>query len=86
MVVFPGISIRAMCTAFGEIFRTKREIILTDGVLDMLYPGYQDSSYFRDERGFLTATPYGDSADCLLSDAPPWAAGALRRDRLWGAN
>lgn len=45
---------------------------LTDGVLNMLYPGYQDSSYFHNETGFLTATPYGDSADCLLSDAPLW--------------
>ena len=45
---------------------------LTDFVLDMLYPGYQDSSYFHDESGFMTATPYGDSADCLLSDAPGW--------------
>jgi hypothetical protein len=45
---------------------------LTDGVLDMLYPGYQGSSYFHDESGFLTPTPYGDAADCLLSDAPGW--------------
>src|SRR5512147_1613963 len=45
---------------------------LTDGVLDMLYPGYQDSSYFHDERGFITQTPYGDAADALLSDAPGW--------------
>ncbi len=45
---------------------------LTDGVLTMLYPGYQDSSYYHDESGFLTATPYGDGADCLLSDAPSW--------------
>lgn len=45
---------------------------LTDGVLDMFYPGYQNSSYFHDESGFQTATPYGDSVDCLLSDAPPW--------------
>jgi hypothetical protein len=45
---------------------------LTDGVLDLLYPGYQNSSFFRDESGFLTATPYGDAADCLLSDAPGW--------------
>jgi hypothetical protein len=45
---------------------------LTDLVLDMLYPGYQDSSYFHDESGFLAPTPYGDSADCLLSDAPGW--------------
>ncbi|MCW5976869.1 MAG: hypothetical protein KIT09_02270 [Bryobacteraceae bacterium] len=45
---------------------------LTDGVLDLLYPGYQDSSYFHDETGFLTPTPYGDAADALLSDAPAW--------------
>ena len=46
---------------------------LTDAVLDLLYPGYQNSSYFHDESGFLTPTPYGDMADCLLSDAPLWA-------------
>ncbi|MFN7998827.1 MAG: hypothetical protein U0Q18_34705 [Bryobacteraceae bacterium] len=45
---------------------------LTDLVLDMLYPRYQDSSYFHDESGFASATPYGDSADCLVSDAPGW--------------
>jgi Xylose isomerase-like TIM barrel len=45
---------------------------LTDGVLDMIYPGYQDSSYFHDETGFITPTPYGDAADALLSDAPGW--------------
>lgn len=45
---------------------------LTDAVLDLIYPGYADASYFHDESGFLTATPYGDIADCLLSDAPLW--------------
>ena len=45
---------------------------LTDGVLDLLFPGYQNSSYYHDESGFLTPTPYGDAADCLLSDAPGW--------------
>ncbi|MEN6451374.1 MAG: hypothetical protein ABFC96_12855 [Thermoguttaceae bacterium] len=45
---------------------------LTDGVLDMLYPGYQNASYYHDETGFLAPTPYGDIADCLLSDAPSW--------------
>jgi hypothetical protein len=45
---------------------------LTDAVLDLLYPGYQNSSYFHDESGFITPTPYGDIADCLLSDAPGW--------------
>lgn len=45
---------------------------LTDAVLDLLYPGYADASYFHDESGFLTPTPYEDIADCLLSDAPLW--------------
>lgn len=45
---------------------------LTDGVLDMFYPGYQNSSYFHDEAGFIVETPYGDSVDCLLTDAPLW--------------
>jgi len=45
---------------------------LTDDLLEMLYPRYRDSSYFHDETGFLTETPYGDSADVLLSDAPRW--------------
>lgn len=45
---------------------------LTDNVLDLIYPGYQNSSYYHDESGFLTPTPYGDAADCLLSDAPGW--------------
>ena len=44
----------------------------TDNVLDMLYPGYANSSYYHDESGFLAPTPYGDTADCLLSDAPGW--------------
>jgi hypothetical protein len=43
-----------------------------DGILNLLYPGYADASYFHDETGFLTATPYGDIVDCLLGDAPLW--------------
>jgi hypothetical protein len=45
---------------------------LTDGVLDLLYPGYQNSAHYHDESGFLVPAPYGDAADCLLSDAPGW--------------
>jgi len=45
---------------------------LTNNVFGMLYPVYQVSSFYRDEAGFLTATPYGDNADALLSDAPVW--------------
>lgn len=50
----------------------ERSDYFTDGVLNLLYPGYQDSGYFHDERGFNVPTPYGDIADCLLSDAPLW--------------
>lgn len=59
----------------GDIFRVWGNLPygpgdhLTDAVLDLLYPGYADSSYFHDETGFITPTPYGDIADCLLSDA-----------------
>jgi hypothetical protein len=45
---------------------------LTDDILNLLYPGYQDASFFHDEKGFITQTPFGDAADCLLSDCPLW--------------
>ena len=41
-------------------------------VFSLLYPGYEDASYFHDERGFITPTPYGDIADVVFSDAPAW--------------
>ncbi len=62
---------------------------LTDGTLNFFYPRYQDSSFFHDETGFLSPTPFGDSVDCLLTDAPGWLlaryplliiAGELRGD------
>ena len=39
-----------------------------DCLFSMLYPGYENSGFFRDERGFMTPTPYGEIADVLLSD------------------
>ena len=45
---------------------------LTNSVLDMFYPGYQNSSYFHNENGFNVPTPYGDVVDCILSDSPAW--------------
>jgi len=41
-----------------------------DAVFRMLYPGYEDSGYYRDERGFLPPTPCGDIFDVLLSNVP----------------
>lgn len=37
----------------------------------LFYPGYADSAAFRDERGFLTETPFGDVCDVILSDCRP---------------
>ncbi len=45
---------------------------MMDGMLNLFYPGYQGASYFHDETGFLTPTPFGDVADCFLSDCPLW--------------
>ena len=45
---------------------------LTDGILRLVYPGYEDSAFYRDERGYNSDTPYGDIFDCVLSDAPAW--------------
>ncbi|MBT9150721.1 MAG: hypothetical protein DDT40_00899 [candidate division WS2 bacterium] len=39
-----------------------------DNFFRWIYPGYEDSSYFKDERGYLTPTPFGDKFDVLTSD------------------
>lgn len=62
----------------GVIYRTWTNVpytggdYLTDGLLRMMYPGYQDASYFHDETGVSSPTPYGDIMDVILSDAPVW--------------
>jgi hypothetical protein len=45
---------------------------LTHSVFSMLYPGYEDSAWYHDERGTICNTPYGDMADVLHSDATLW--------------
>jgi len=35
-----------------------------------VFPGYEDASFYHDERGILTPTPYGDIFDVLLSNVP----------------
>ena len=60
------------------IFRTWNNLpytagdYLTDGLLREVYPHYQDASFFHDETGVSSPTPYGDLVDVLLSDAPSW--------------
>ena len=45
---------------------------LTHSVFSMLYPGYEDSAWYHDERGTICNTPYGDMADVLHSDSTSW--------------
>ena len=44
---------------------------LIDAMFRMVWPGYEDCSYLRNERGFLTATPYGDMFDVLTHRCHP---------------
>ena len=44
---------------------------LIDGVFRMVWPGYEDCSYLRNERGFLTATPFGDIFDVITNRCHP---------------
>ena len=51
-------------------YAVERGDYLTDSLYDLAYPGYRDSSYWRNESGFSAPTPFGDSIDLLTSDAP----------------
>jgi hypothetical protein len=44
---------------------------LIDAMFRMVWPGYEDGSYLRNERGFLTPTPYGDAFDVLTNRCHP---------------
>lgn len=39
-----------------------------DNFFRWVYPQYEDCAYFKDERGYLTPTPFGDKFDVLTSD------------------
>ena len=43
---------------------------LIDGLFRTIWPGYEDCSYLRNERGFLTPTPYGDIFDVITNRCP----------------
>jgi len=44
---------------------------LIDNVFRLVWPGYEDASYLRNERGFLTPTPYGDLFDVVTNRCHP---------------
>lgn len=37
-------------------------------LFSLLFPGYENAGFYRDERGFLSPAPYGEIADVVLSD------------------
>ncbi|MCU6712032.1 sugar phosphate isomerase/epimerase [Paenibacillus sp. J5C_2022] len=47
-------------------------------LFSMLYPEYENAGFYRDERGFLTATPHGELADVLFSDVEAPVLGSYR--------
>jgi hypothetical protein len=44
---------------------------LTDALFRMVWPGYEDASYLRNERGFITPTPFGDIFDVITNRCHP---------------
>lgn len=58
----------------GEIYRVWGNLPYNNGdyqlhaLLSMLYPGYENAGFYRDERGFDPPTPFGEIADVFLSD------------------
>ena len=42
-----------------------------DNFFRWVYPGYEACSYYRDERGYITNTPFGDMYEVILSNASP---------------
>lgn len=53
--------------AWGNMYYEKGDHQV-DAFFRLVYPAYEDASYYKDERGFLTSTPAGDIFDVLLSN------------------
>lgn len=48
-------------------FPYEKSDYLIDSVFRMIWPGYEDASYLRNERGFVTPTPFGDLFDVITN-------------------
>ncbi len=64
----------------GDYYRTERDRVWgnipyargdyqIDNFFRWVYPGYEQASYYRDERGYITNTPFGDMFEVILSNA-----------------
>lgn len=65
---------RDVYRAWGQLPYTMADYQL-HALFSMLYPGYEDSGFFLNERGFLTPTPYGETMDVLMTDMRPETLG-----------
>ncbi len=58
----------------GDIYKVWGNLPYNNGdyqlhlIFSLLFPGYENAGFYRDERGFLSPAPYGEIADVLLSD------------------
>ena len=55
-----------------------------DNFFRWVYPDYELASYYRDERGYLTNTPFGDLFEVILSNASPRCLAKYRAVVLLG--
>ncbi|MSS71182.1 MAG: hypothetical protein EXS64_06815 [Candidatus Latescibacteria bacterium] len=55
-----------------------------DNFFRWVYPGYEVCSFHRDERGYITNTPFGDLYEVLLSNASPGCLEKYRTVVLMG--
>lgn len=65
---------RDVYRAWGQLPYTMADHQL-HALFSMLYPGYEDSGFFLNERGFLTPTPHGEIMDVLMTDMRPETLG-----------
>ena len=57
-----------VCKVWGNLPYKQGDFQL-HALFSMLYPGYEDSGFYENEKGFLAPTPYGDIADVIFNDA-----------------
>jgi len=57
---------------------------LTDALFRLVWPGYEDCSYLRNERGFVCPTPFGDLFDVVTNRCHPEILAQYRTIMLLG--
>ncbi len=55
---------------WGKLAYEKGDYLI-DAMFRFVWPGYEDCSYLRNERGFITPTPFGDMFDVITNRCDP---------------